>query len=269
MRLADDRGAVAGRGAPRRPTARRRAAQRRSSTRRACSVWPVRSSTATACTRPIAGGHARTGIRRGEESATGGGRSSAVTSERVEALLIGGDEQDLATHQASPSGDRRPALVSIWRRSSSSARRWRRRSRGPSHTGRPRSSRRRCTSCVAEVDDVDRATVVAEQGDVSRYWNRRWTVDDEDLLRHREPGIGRDQPARAVDRRRRDPWEPLVQPGRVADELPHVVGRSPDAGLVTDRAEHPTALPNSVGALDIVSDIVKPCPPSRCTTNTN
>ena len=44
---------------------------------------------------PVAGGGERVGDGRA-------GDGAAVAAERVEALLIGRDEQDLATHQASP-----------------------------------------------------------------------------------------------------------------------------------------------------------------------
>ena len=164
------------------------------------------------------------------------GERATVAAERVEALLIGGDEQDLATHQRSPSEwSSAGASVSIWRRSSSSAPAV----RTADHEGhRPRvglgrvdDDARRIVDVEAEVDDVDRAAVVADHGRREPVLEPTLDrVDDEDLLGHREPGVGRDQPARAVDGRRRDAREPLVQPRRVADELPDIVGRSPDRG---------------------------------------
>ena len=62
-------------------------------------------------------------------------------------------------------------------------------------------------------------------------------VVHEDLLGHRHAG------AEVIDARvarrpaRGDAGEPLVQPGRVAGELPDVVGRAMDAHLVANRAE--------------------------------
>src|SRR5207342_2967546 len=72
-------------------------------------------------------------------------------------------------------------------------------------------------------------------------------VAHEDLLRHRDACAGDDHSRRAVDRARGDAGEPLVQPRRVTDQRPHVIGRAADPPLVAHRAEH-RADPQAISA---------------------
>ena len=194
----------------------------------------------------------------GEPSTTGvRATRAAVAAERVVALLVGGDEQDLAAHQRAPL-----------HRAGAAARRARRPSPPPMTSaivarvgvGRVHDEAR----VVAEVDHVDRAAVLAEQ-------RRRDPVLEPALhgsLTRISSGIG--MPAPVVITRvvpstvaRRDAGEPLGQPGRVAHERPHVVGRRSMRISWRIEPSMPRTLPTRQASPSIFVD---PWPPSRCIT---
>ena len=76
-------------------------------------------------------------------------------------------------------------------------------------------------------------------GAVMRYWNRRWMSS----LTRISSGIGMPEPStitRLVPSTVQStmPGKPVVQPGGVAGERPHIGGRAVDSDLVADRSEH-------------------------------
>ena len=91
---------------------------------------------------------------------------------------------------------------------------------------------------VAEIDDIDHATVVGEySGSDLVLKSSLDVVSDEDLLGHRYPGIEDDRARVPFDLARGNPWEPLVQSGRVPGQRPHRGSGSVNANLVANRAE--------------------------------
>ena len=199
-----------------------------------------------------AGRHAHHGLRVGplEPDALGGqaiddrgpGQRAAVAPERVVALLIGGDQEDVAAHHVPlmcrPVCDRcRPARVGGEEPVGQVGQ------CGPGGPADHQGQRRRLgvgavddqARSVAEVVDIDRAQVLSEHGCRDPVLQApQGRVHRQQALRHGQSRTGDDGSSVPFDRARLDPGEPLGETSRVSDQGPDVVRRRGQPHGMTD-----------------------------------
>ena len=163
---------------------------------------------------------------------------AAVAAQRVVSLLVGGDEEDLASHYASSAAAGAGSVSSCLRSSCSAF------PQAPPMTraivsGSHRVSYRTRLRPAPARGDLDRAEVILEQrrGDPVLE-DPADRIVGHDLLGHGQSAGGSDHPAGPVDLRCHYPGEPGADRRRVADRPPDVLRGAGDHYLAADQ-RHP------------------------------